>query len=168
IIAFVGFLARRALRLDPQPIARLALYVFVPSLVLNSLLTTQMGGAEIARIGAFVVTLTLVLIAVSAGSARLIGLRRSDARGLTLSVSFINAANYGLPVSLFAFGQDGFDRAVIFATFESILIYTLALAVAARGELGWREALGPMLRVPVAWVAVVAIALRLIDVRLPQ
>jgi malate permease and related proteins len=167
IIAFVGYVARRTLKLDPQPIARLALYVFVPALVLNSLLTTQMGGDEIARIGVFVVALTLILIGVSAVAARLMRLPRSEATGLALSVSFINAANYGIPVSLFAFGQEGFDRAVMFATFESILLFTLALFVAARGQLGWREALGPMIRVPVVWVALVAIGLRLVDVELP-
>ena len=168
MIAFVGYIVRRTLRLDPQPIARLALYVFVPALVLNSLLTTQMGGAEVARIGVFVLVLTLVLIGVSAAAARLMRVERSEATGLALSVSFINAANYGLPVTLFALGQEGFDRAVMFATFESILLYTLALAIAAGGRLGWREAIIPMVRVPVVWVAIVAILLRLVDVQLPQ
>ena len=53
LIAGIGFLIRRTMGLDPRPLNRPALFVFVPSLLFNSLLTTQMSGGEISRIGLF-------------------------------------------------------------------------------------------------------------------
>jgi predicted permease len=158
---------RKALDLDPRPITRLALYVFVPSLLFNSLLKTEIGGAEVTRIAVYAILLTLLLIGIGALGSRLLGVNRSEATGLTLSIAFMNTANYGIPVTLFAFGQEGFDRAVIFASFSAILTFTLAVFVAARGTLGWRQALLPMARIPVMWVAIIALVLRLLDVQLP-
>jgi predicted permease len=167
LIAGVGFIARRALGLDPRPIARLSLYVLVPALLFNSLSTTTMGGDEIARIGAYAALLSVALIALGMAGSRLFGVTRSEASGLTLAVAFMNATNYGLPVSLFAFGQEGFERAVVFAAFESILTFSLAAFIAARGKLPWQKALLPMIQIPVLWAALAALLLRSTGIELP-
>jgi len=167
LIAGIGFSARRWLDLDPRPVNRLALYVFVPALLFNALLTTQMGGDELTRIAIFAIALTAVLIILGMTTGRLLHLTRSETSGFTLSMSFSNAANYGLPVALFAFGQDGFDRAVVFASFSSILIFTVAVFVAARGKLPWRQAILPAARIPVIWAGLAAVALRSLGIELP-
>ncbi|HZT07040.1 MAG TPA: AEC family transporter [Chloroflexota bacterium] len=167
LMAGVGFLVRRTLAIDVRAVARLALYIFVPSLLLNSLLTATMGGQEMLRIALFAVLLTAILIGLGTLAARAFGLSRSEASGMTLSLAFVNAANYGLPVTFFAFGQDGFDRAVIFAAFASILLFTVAVPVAAGGKLPWRDAVVPMVRLPVIWVAVAAGLLRMLGMELP-
>ena len=167
LIAAVGFVGRRVLAIDPQPIARLALYLLVPALLFQTLLNTQLAGAEIARIGTYVVLLTLVLVPLSMLSARWTGATRSQAAGFTLGVAFLNAANYGLPVNLFAFGQDGFDRAAVFVVFENILTYTVGVFVAAGGKLPWRRALATVFRMPVLWGALLALAIRVSGFELP-
>jgi len=168
LIASVGFIARRALGIDPRPITRLTLYVMIPVLLFNSLLTTKMGGDEIARIAIYAILLTAVLVAVGFGMARALRLSRSEASGITLSVAFVNAANYGLPVNLFAFGQEGFDRAVIFAAFAAMLTFSVALFVAARGRLAWRQALLPVVQIPVVWAGVAAGLIRVSGVEVPD
>ena len=86
---------------------------------------------------------------------------------MALSVSFSNAANYGIPVAFFSFGQDGFDRAVVFAAFSSILLFTVAVFVAAHGRLPWRQAILPAIRIPVMWAAIAALIFRLAQIPLP-
>jgi predicted permease len=141
--------------------------VFVPALLFNSLLTTQMSGGEISRIALFAVVLTAAMISIGIATGSALRLTRSESSGLTLSMSFSNAANYGLPVALFSFGQEGFDRAVIFAAFSSILIFTVAVFVAARGKLPWKQAILPALHIPVMWAGVAALVLRLLHIELP-
>src|SRR2546427_715648 len=72
-----------------------------------------------------------------------------------------------LPVFLFAFGQDGFDRAVVFAAFESLLTFTIAVPLAAGGNQPWQQALRSALQVPVLWAAVAAVLVRGLGVPLP-
>ncbi len=167
LIAGVGYTARRGLAIDPRPIARLSLYVLVPTLLFNSMLTAKMGGDEIVRIGIYAVVLTVGLILIGFASGALLRLGRAETSGLTLSLTFMNAVNYGLPVNLFAFGQEGFDRAAVFAVFETTLTFSLAVFVAARGKLPWRQALLPLIRMPVLWAAAAGIALSALGVELP-
>jgi malate permease and related proteins len=167
LIAGVGFTVRRALDIDPRPIGRLGLYVLVPSLLFNSMLTAKMGGDEIVRIGIYAVVLTFILIVIGFTSGAIMRLKRAEASALTLALTFMNAVNYGLPVNLFAFGQEGFDRAAVFAVFETTLTFSLAVFVAARGNLPWREALLPLLKMPVLWAAAAGITLRALGVELP-
>jgi len=168
LIASVGFVARSVLRVDPRVISRLALYVMVPALLFNSLLTTKIGGDEIARIALFMIALTAILIFVAVLLTRLFGLPRAMGSGITMAIAFMNSANYGLPVTLFAFGPEGFDRAVIFAAFSAILTYSVALFVAAHGRLAWRQAIVPVLQIPVVWAGVAAGVIRGVGVPLPD
>jgi len=61
--------------------------------------------------------------------AFLLQLDTIDRAALMLCAMFMNAGNYGLPAARFAFGQEGFDRAVLFFVLQAILAQTLATAV---------------------------------------
>jgi predicted permease len=167
LIAGVGFTARRALALDLRPLGQLSLYVLVPTLLFQSMLTAKMGGDEIVRIGIYALLLTTSLIAAGFMAGALLRAGRAETSGLTLSITFMNAVNYGLPVNLFVFGQEGFDRAAVFAVFQILLTFSLAVFIAARGRLPWRQALLPVVRMPVLWAAVAGIGLRAAGVELP-
>ena len=168
LIASIGFIARTALHIDPRPMTRLSLYVMVPALLFHSLLTTRMGGDEIIRIAVFILALTAILVLVGLGLTRVMRLSRPTGSGITLSVAFMNTGNYGLPVTLFAFGQDGFDRAVIVAAFSAILTYSVALFIAARGRLAWRQAVLPALQIPVVWAGLAAGLIRATGLQIPD
>ncbi|HEY3115467.1 MAG TPA: AEC family transporter [Chloroflexota bacterium] len=167
LIAALGFIGRRNLHIDPASLTRVSLYILVPGLLFNTLTTTQMGGEEIVRIGLFVTILTGALLALAFVLSRVLRSSRAQTSGLMLAITFSNAANYGLPVNLFAFGQEGFDRAVVFAAFQMVLTFTIALPIAAGGSQPWRQAVGSALRVPVLWAAAAALLLRAFGVPLP-
>jgi predicted permease len=167
ILAGVGFVARRALALDPRPLTRVSIYVMLPALLFNSMLTATMSGDEIARIGIYTLVLTVMLVAMGWTGSSAVGLSQSESSAFTLGSAFPNTANYGLPVVLFAFGQEGFDRAAMFVVFTSVIQFTIGVYVAARGRLPWRQAFVPVLKIPVVWAAVAALAFRLTGVGLP-
>lgn len=167
LIAGLGFLARRSLQIDPRPLTRLSLYVLVPALLFNSLMTTRMGGDEVVRIAVYALVLHASLVGLGIGASRAFAATRVEASALTLGIAFINAGNYGLPVTLFAFGQEGFERAIVFVTFESAIMASAAVFIAAGGRLPWRDAALAALRLPVLWTAAVALLLRLGGIELP-
>ena len=167
IIAGAGYSVRRWVALDPRPIARLSLYVFIPALLFNSLLTAQIGGDEVLRIGVFAVILMAGMVALGLGAGNLAGASRTESSALALAVAFPNTANYGLPVVLFAFGQEGFERAAVFVAFSTIIQFTLGLFVAARGRMPWRSALIGIFRMPVPWATLAAVLFRSLGWELP-
>jgi predicted permease len=83
-----------------------------------------------------------------------------------LCVMFMNAGNYGLPAARFAFGQEGFDRAVLFFVVQAILAQTLAIYIAGAGHGDRRGGLAQLLRMPQVYAVLAALAVRLGGLRL--
>src|SRR5579885_2885683 len=129
LIASVGLISRRALNLDPRALSPVGIYVLMPALLFNSLTTTKMQGDEVVRIGLFTLCLLIILVAGTSVLSRVLRIEREDSSALTMSIAFMNSANYGLPVCLFAFGQDGFERAIVFAAFQSICTFSVAVFI---------------------------------------
>lgn len=167
LIASVGFIVRRTLAVDPRSVTRVSLYAFLPALIFNSLSTTTIGGDEIGRIVLFAFLLTALLVGFGLGASRCLRLGATATSGLTISVAFMNTNNYGLPAVLFAFGQEGFDRAVIFAALSAVMTFTLAVFIAARGKMSGRAALISVFQIPVVWAVVLAFVVRALGVELP-
>jgi malate permease and related proteins len=167
LLAAVGFGARKFLGIDPRPLTRVSIYVMLPALLFNSMLTATLGGDEIARIGIYTLVLTGILVSAGWIGSGLAGFSQAESSGFTLGSAFPNTANYGLPVVLFAFGQEGFERGAMFVVFTSIIQFSIGVYVAARGRMDWRAALAPVLKMPVLWAAVAGLTVRLVGLPLP-
>lgn len=115
----------------------------------------------VVAIAAGVLVFTLVMTTLAGGVGRLIGEREPVLGTLVLVSAFPNSGNYGIPVSEFAFGPTGRATAVAFLAAQSIVIYTLGVYVAARGDDSeWREGVRTVLSVPLVYAAVGALLLR--------
>ena len=69
----------------------------------------------------------------------------------------------GLPVSYYAFGDEGLALAIVYFTFGAIGTFTLGAAIAA-GNISIKK----MLAAPVVYAVIIATALQLTGVRLPD
>lgn len=167
IIASVGILVGRIFNPDPRPISRLALYVFSPALIFSSLSTADIHAGEVAGIFLFLLLWTPVMYALSWAMAWQLHIRGKARNAFLLSTLFPNAVNYGLPVSLFAFGQAGMDRALLFLAPTALLTGTLAIYIASGSGGGWRGLL-PLLRIPTFYATLAALALNPLNPAFPQ
>ncbi|HYG60021.1 MAG TPA: AEC family transporter [Symbiobacteriaceae bacterium] len=168
ILAALGWVARRVLKADVKDPARVAVYILVPGLVANSILNAQMVAGELGKIVSFSLLMLGLMIALTLVLGRLLGWKPVERSAAVLSTAFMNSANYGLPVVLFAFGQAGFDRAAVYVVVQTLLMYTVAVFFAARGNLQWRDALLAVFRLPLLWAAAGAMAVRLLGFPLPE
>lgn len=167
LLAGLGWVARKLLHAEVKDLAKISVYFLTPGLVANSILNAGMVAGEVGKVIAFGLLLTAIMILLTLALGRLLGWSPVERNAAVLSTSFLNAANYGLPIVLFAFGQAGFDRATVFVVLESLLMYTLAAFIAARGKQTWRQALQAVARLPLAWAALAALALRGLGITLP-
>jgi predicted permease len=156
-VAAVGFLLGQLRDIDVDPLGTITIYVLTPALVFYSLATSEMSGGLAARLLAGVAVFTFVMVGLSESVGRLLGESEPVLGGLVLSSSFPNAGNYGIPLAAFAFGAVGRSTAVLFIAGQSVLMYTVGVFVASRGdETSARAAATEVFRLPLVYAVAAA------------
>ena len=167
IMAGVGAVLGRTLHIDARSVGRLALYVFSPALVFASLYDAEIPTRDVVNVFAFQAVWGPIFYASCFLISWRAGLKGQDRSAFLLSTMFMNAANYGLPVALFAFGEAGLERAILFFAPQSLMAGTLAIYVASSGKLGVKQGLITVLRLPIFYAVVAALVLNPFKVSLP-
>lgn len=168
VVVSLGYLLGRAFVLDGRTLNRLSLYVLSPCLVFVTLLRTDVAGVEAFRLAAQMLLVMAATIGLSFLAAPLLGLSGPRRSGFTLISTFMNSGNYGLSVSRFAFGDIGFQYAVIGYLTQAVLSQTVAIYLASAGSAGRRAAFRQVFRVPLIYAVLLAVGLRLLGVRLDE
>jgi predicted permease len=168
VVVVLGYLLRRSFALDIRTLNRASLYILSPCLVFVTLLRTEVAGAAATRLVVqmlLVMGVTLLCGFVSAAALRLVGPQRS---GFLLTTTFMNSGNYGLSVTRFAFGEVGFQFAIISYLTQAILSQSLAIYLASAGNKGRRDAIAQVFRMPLIYAVLLALLLRLFGIRLDE
>ncbi len=160
-VAAVGYALGVLTDVEPEPLVTVTVYVLVPALVFHSLATASVGGTEGIRIVGAAVVLTLVMWAVSEGVATVAS--EQTRNGFVLAGTFPNTANYGIPLSVFAFPSVGRTTAFLYVIGPADMIYTVGVYVASRdaaaSSLG---ALRRVARLPLVYAVPVGVAANLL------
>lgn len=168
-----AFLIGRALKPDPRTLSTILIYLFIPALAFRTMV--QFDLPEPARLletdlaKAFVIVLVLSLVMMGIGQlfGRLLNMDRSTASAFTLSVTQMNAGNYGTPLNTFAFGAVGGAAALLFYVSSAIIGSILGTYIASRGSVGMRAALINVVRVPTVPAAFLGLLLNALNINVP-
>jgi len=155
-VAGVGYVLGVTTDVDPEPLSTVTIYVLIPALVFHSLATTEIGGVEGVRIVLAAVVLTVVMWGISEGVALFAadGARNS----FVLAGTFPNTANYGIPLSVFAFPSVGRTTAVLYVVGSTVMIYTVGVYVASRDAAGSSfDAVRRVARLPLVYAVVAGV-----------
>lgn len=160
LVALVGYLwARSGHKLDSAFVALLVNTIATPCLILDTLLRTGVTASALSQMaGVAAVTMTVTFIA----AWLLLNAMGLPVKTYLPSLTWSNAGNMGLPLSLFAFGEKGLSLAIAFFTVSSLSNYTVGLGVAA-GGLSFRE----ILRMPIVYAIGLALLLIMTGWQLP-
>lgn len=148
LLAAIGFAWVRALgwNYDVEFVSRLSMTLSVPCLIFMALTRSDVDPAllrdtVLAALAAYLAVGGLVWAALRALDL--------DLQTFWAPLTFGNTGNLGLPVALFAFGQLGFDMAVVIFAVMAILSFTFGVWVVAGGG-------NPVtaIREPLVWGAV--------------
>jgi predicted permease len=156
----VGFVWSRLGRtLGSKDMTLLVSDVATPCLIVSTFQTSRLSFEAFAAMAGAAATAILLFVCVGAAILWLAGLR---IRTFLPSIAFPNAGNLGLPVSLYAFGQEGLGYAIAFFSIASVANYTVGQTIAA-GKANWRG----LARLPILYAVALVIALAFWEVRLP-
>ncbi len=168
VIAGMGYWLQGAFSLDVRTLNRVSLYILSPCLLFATLLRTEVTGGQAIRLSLLMVVVVASMSVFAYIIAHAMRLSTAQRSGFMLATTFMNSGNYGLPATRFAFGEIGFQYAVIGYLTQAFLSQTFAVYVASMGGGDRRAALQQILRMPMLYAALLAIALRSFGVRLDE
>ena len=165
LIALGGLADKFFPDLHMETLARLSVQILIPALIFNALLSTDLSLSSALRLsGAYLIYLVALALFVLASSRQL---SRDQVMGTMVTTLFGNTGNMGLPITLFAYGQVGFERAVV------LLVVSLTVMFVAGPTLlaGGRVRLGPRLkeafRLPPIWATLAGLLVNVLPLTLP-
>jgi len=148
LIAGAGFLLARRLQASVKTLAHVTFYALVPCLAFKFLVTSRMTGPQAGRMALLAVLVTGMMGLLARIVAIPLRLNRAELSAFLLVVMFSNGGNYGLPVVLFAFGNEALSHASIYFVTSSLLTYTVGVFVAGAGRRSVSRAIVAITRVP--------------------
>ena len=135
LLAAVGFFwVRMGFEYRVEFVTRLAMTLSVPCLIFVALMRTEIEPEALAALSlASLVAYGIVAVA----SLVVVRLARLDVQTYLAPIVFGNTGNLGLPLALFAFGQQGLGYAVVVFAVMAMLSFTVGIwIVAGAGSLG--------------------------------
>jgi len=166
LIVALGHLLGKRQAIDLTALSRLALYLFVPALIFDSMRKAGLSlDAARGLVLGFVLTYALLFIP-SLLLSRLLGLKAPLRKTQLAGVLFPNSGNLGLSLSFSALGTEGLERAVVYFVASSAFMFSLGPALFRGG--GGKEGLLLTLRLPLVWTLMGGLLLRGFPFRLDE
>ncbi len=156
----VGYLLRRRLSIDVRSVSRVVFYIMAPSLIYTSLVHLEFDAGITRRSLIFAALDMGVMLTLAVLLARSWHYDGHLGNAFVVTTILLNNGNYGLPLNLFAFGEEGFSYALILFMFNSLVGTMLGVYLFARGEDGGKTALQRTLKTPVVWATVLGLLSR--------
>ena len=167
MIFFIGYLLQRWKRLEIRSVSTIALYIMTPALVFRTFYTGELNVQYINMVF-FAILLLVSIIVVNKLYSKINNYPQSVESGLILSTAFMNSGNYGAPIVLFAYGNDGFAYAVSFMVLQSIIMNFFGVYYAAKGSAGIKLAIESVLKMPATYAVLLALVMNVGNVPIPN
>ena len=160
LIALIGFgWDRKGLPFDTNMVAYLVTNIGAPCLIVSTLLANR-PDPDVMWGMAFAALLVIGSIVLVAGVG--LKLAAQPIRVYLPALTFPNAGNMGIPLCLFAFGDEGLALSVSFFAAMALTQFTLGIGIAA-GRMSLRDVISN----PVLWSAALTVVLLALDADLP-
>ncbi|MBN1202401.1 MAG: AEC family transporter [Anaerolineae bacterium] len=152
---------------DPRALSRVVIYLFTPCLALDRIANSDLTASEAGQLIAVAGTMSILIVLLAWGAAGVIGLDRKVGSAFVLCAVLINAGNYGLPLSRFAYGAAGEERALVFFMGTVVLSNTLGIYLASLGSVSARQAVINVATVPLPYAVLVGFILNAGNITMP-
>ena len=164
ICAGIGFAwVKLKIPYDTNFVTTLATNLGAPALVFSTIVGQNLSVATLLdRMGGMALASIVAIAAMLAGGALILRIVRLPFPSYLPSLTFSNSGNMGLPLCLFAFGEEGLALAIVYFSVTAILNFTVGVALAS-GTIS----LGKLIRTPIIWAVGASIAVIVTDFALP-
>ncbi|MEN8194899.1 MAG: AEC family transporter [Pseudomonadota bacterium] len=160
ICAAIGYVwARRGMPFDNEFTTSLTSNIAFPCLIVATLARLEISPEAFSQMALAGLITVAATIAAAAAVLKLAGYSQPV---YLPSLVFGNTGNIGLPLCLFAFGEEGLALAIVFFTVFLVIQFTFGIWVSAG-----HSSIRILLRTPLVWAALVGISLQVLNIHLP-
>ncbi len=149
LVVCAGFVLEKSAKLDFRTLTISSLYVFSPALVYAALMKRDFDLALAGDLFVFMILYTAILYALAWFLARVLGFDSESRSALLLTTVMMNVGNFGLPLSLFAFGEAALEISILTFVLFNIPLGTLAIVIAQGARTSFSAALLNMAKIPI-------------------
>ncbi|SHG43396.1 AEC family transporter [Ornithinibacillus halophilus] len=162
-----GYVLQRIFHLDTKSIATASIYVFLPALVFTQLYEAEFD-QRYTVVLVYAIILLVVMIVINKIFKLLFKWEQSVESASILTSAFMNAGNYGVPVILFAVGEEALPYAVFFMVIQTMFMNSFGVYYASRSKSGFLKALKTIFQLPATYAAILAFILQNITWEIPN
>ncbi len=159
LAAGAGYILAKITNLSPRPLSQVIFYIFSPCLIYTLLTDSDLSNGDILRMALFAVATIASVGALTFLVGKAFKLERRILAGTVLGSMIMNSGNYGLPVILFAFGDEALKYASLFFAANSMTAYTLGVLVASMGKASFPTAVKSLAKVPGVYALILALVM---------
>lgn len=161
LVAGIGFTwARMGRRFDSVFLTDIVTNIGTPCLVAHALMTLDISPKSLAEMGVAVLTAVAGFLALGFVVLKVLKL---SINSYLPALTFPNTGNMGLPLALFAFGEEGLALAVVYFSCTVTLQFTLGISLSA-GNLS----LSRIIRTPAIYAVLISVVVILLGIELPN
>jgi malate permease and related proteins len=135
-------------------VSRAVMNIGAPCLVVSAISQAEVSGQGFAQVA---LAASLIFIGTAALAVLVIRYSGGDIRSLLSAVVFPNNGNMGLPLCLFAFGEEGLALALAFFLVQMTALMTGGVALMSRANKGFVPMLRDLAKQPLIYSIVVAL-----------
>lgn len=157
LAAAIGFVLAKWLKINPRPLSQVIFYVFSPVLVFKLITNSQLNNQDILR------TLAIAILVISSIGlltwlvGKILRFDRLTLAAVLITAMFMNAGNYGLPLTSFAFGDQALAFASIFFVINAVCTNTIGIVIASSGSMSVRKAITGLFKFPAIYALALSI-----------
>ncbi len=153
-------------------VSRAVMNIGAPCLVVSAISQVEISGQDFAQVAlaaviVFIGTAALGVIAIRTLEKNNLAKKGVEGRSLLSAVVFPNNGNMGLPLCLFAFGEQGLALGLSFFLVQMTALMTAGVALMSRASTGLKAILEDLAKQPLIYAIIIALWLVGSGTRLP-
>jgi hypothetical protein len=166
--AAIGFALAKWLNINPRPLSQVIFYIFSPILVFKLLTSSQLSNQDILQTLTIAILLMLIIGLLTLLIGRILKFERKMMAAVLITAIFMNAGNYGLPLTSFAFGEQALAFASVFFVISAMFTNTIGIVVASSGTMSVGNAIKGLIKFPSIYALAIGIVFLQFGWKLPS
>jgi predicted permease len=168
LAAGIGFALAKLLKINPRPLSQVIFYIFSPILVFKLMIGSQLSNKDIFQTLAIASILMAMVGILTWLIGRALKFDRKILAAVIITAMFMNAGNYGLPLTDFAFGAAALAFASVFFVVNAMFTNTIGVVIASSGSMSVLTAIKGLVKFPAIYALAAGILFLRFNWQLPS
>ncbi|RPI25297.1 MAG: AEC family transporter [Chloroflexota bacterium] len=157
LAAAAGYPLGKWLHVNPRPLSQVIFYIFSPCLVFKLLTDNPLEISEILRMMLFASLIMVMVGSITLAAGMAMKFERRLLAAVLLTSIFMNAGNYGMPLNLFAFGENALAYAGLYFVTMAVMTNIVGVVIASMGRSSFTQSIVGLVKLPTIYALILGV-----------